>query len=74
MPIVTRPATPADLSILLTFEQGIIAAERPYDQTLRPDPISYYDIGELIASPEAEVIVAELDGVLIGSPPGPQTV
>ena len=67
MNIVTRPATAIDLPILLTFEQRIIAAERPYDETLLPDPISYYDIGELITSPESEVIVAELDGVLIGS-------
>ncbi|QDV22561.1 GNAT family N-acetyltransferase [Aureliella helgolandensis] len=67
MHIVIRPATAIDLPILLTFEQGIIAAERSYDETLLPDPISYYDISELIASPEAEVIVAELDGTLIGS-------
>ena len=67
MPITARPATRADLPTLLAFEQGIITAERPYDQTLRSDPISYYDIGELIASPNAEVIVAELDGTLIGS-------
>ena len=49
------------------FEQGIIQAERPYDHTLKPDPVSYYDIGELIRSTEAEVAVAEFDGALIGS-------
>lgn len=67
MPLTTRPATPADLPTLLQFEQGIISAERPYDQTLRPDPISYYDIGALIASDDAQVVVAELDSALIGS-------
>ena len=43
--ILIRAATLEDLPTLLTFEQGIISAERPYDSTLKPDPISYYDIG-----------------------------
>lgn len=67
MPLLIRAATPDDLPTLLDFEQGIVTAERPYDHTLKPDPISYYDIGDLIASPDAEVAVAELDGELIGS-------
>ena len=67
MDVTTRPATASDLPTLLTFEQGIITAERPFDPTIRPDPISYYDVGELIASPEAEVVVAELKGSLVGS-------
>lgn len=62
-----RPATLSDLPTLLEFEQGIVTAERPYDHTLKPDPINYYDVAELVASPEAEVAVAELDGRLIGS-------
>ncbi|MBC6995776.1 GNAT family N-acetyltransferase [Neolewinella lacunae] len=60
----TRTATRADLPVLREFEQGIIAAERPFDPTLRPDPISYYDLGELIDSDRAEVVVV-LDGDLI---------
>jgi len=65
--VLIRTAKPEDLPVLLTFEQGIIEAERPYDHTLKPDPISYYDVGELIASDQAEVAVAELNGDLIGS-------
>lgn len=65
--IIIRSATPEDLPTLLTFEQGIILAERPYDHMLKPDPISYYDVGELIADPNAEVAVAETAGRLIGS-------
>ena len=65
--LTTRPATRADLPILLDFEQGIVAWERPFNPTLKPDPISYYDIGELIDLGTAEVIVA-LDGEqIIGS-------
>lgn len=67
MTIKTRLATRADLPVLRQFEQGIIVAERPYDPTLKPDPISYYDIGELIDSPVATVVVAEADGEIIGS-------
>ena len=53
-----RVATVKDLPILLQFEQGIIEAERPFDPTLKPDPISYYDLKELILSDKVEVIVA----------------
>jgi len=68
MPDVTiRSARVVDLPVLLEFEQGIISAERPYDETLKPDPISYYDISAMITSPDAEVAVAERDGQLIGS-------
>ncbi|MDJ0920699.1 MAG: GNAT family N-acetyltransferase [Henriciella sp.] len=67
MPLTIRSARPDDLPTLLAFEQGIVTAERPYDHTLKPDPISYYDVGELIASPDAEVTVAEIDGALVGS-------
>ncbi len=65
--IIIRSAVPEDLPVLLTFEQGIIRAERPYDHTLKPDPISYYDVGALISDDNAEVAVAELNGKLIGS-------
>ena len=65
--LIVRSARPEELPTLKQFEQGIIYAERPYDHTLKPDPISYYDIGELIASPDAEVAVAEIDGQLVGS-------
>lgn len=65
--IMIRSARAADLPVLLGFEQGIVLAERPYDRTLKPDPISYYDIGAMMKSPNAEVAVAERNGQLIGS-------
>jgi len=65
--ITIRTATLADLETLLTFEQGIITAERPFDQTLDNDPISYYDIAAMIKAPHIEVVVAENDGEIIGS-------
>lgn len=65
--IIIRTARIDELPTLKQFEQGIIEAERPFDHTLKPDTISYYDLGELISSPEAEVAVAEYNGQLVGS-------
>ena len=65
--IIYRSAILEDLPTLLEFEQGIITYERPYDSTLKPDPISYYDIKELILSESAEVHVAEHNNEVIGS-------
>ena len=62
-----RSARATDLPVLLQFEQGIVQAERPYDHTLKPDPINYYDIAALIDDTDAEVAVAVLDGIAIGS-------
>lgn len=65
--ILIRKATKMDLEILLEFEQGIIKAERPFDPTLDDDPISYYNLGEMITSENAEVLVAEYQGEVIAS-------
>lgn len=66
-PIITRSATVEDLDTLLQFEQGIVAAERPFDPTLKPGEIHYYDLKALISSPEAEVIVALSGEEIVGS-------
>lgn len=63
---VIRPAALADLEILRRFEQGIIAAERPYDPTIRSGDVHYYDIGALIVSPDAYVALAERSGATVG--------
>lgn len=65
--ITTRKAQPSDLDILLSFEQGIITAERPFDPTLKDGEIHYYDLAKMIAASDVEVIVAELNGEVIGS-------
>ena len=67
MKTTVRPATLDDLPVLKAFEQGIIEAERPYDHLLKPDPISYYDIGEMIEADDAEVMVVEVDGEIAAS-------
>lgn len=65
--ITVRKANSGDLTQLLRFEQGVIAAERPYDSTLKEDPITYYDLKQLVLSEEAAVVVAEIEGEVIGS-------
>ena len=67
MEIKIRPAKEEELGVLLEFEKGIIETERPFDITLKDGEIHYYDLLELIRSPDSEVMVAEIDGQLVGS-------
>ena len=62
-----RKALLLDLEQLMVFEQDLIKTERPFDPTLKPDPIKYYDLKSLITSPLAEVVVAETDNKVIAS-------
>jgi GNAT superfamily N-acetyltransferase len=64
--IMIRKAVPADLETLLGFEQGIAEAERPMDSTLKEGEIHYYDLAQLIAAENVHLIVAELNGELLG--------
>jgi GNAT superfamily N-acetyltransferase len=65
--IIIRKATLADLAQLLVFEQGVINAERPFDETLKTGHTCYYDIDRMIAAAEVELLVAETAGRLVGS-------
>ena len=65
--VKVRTATLDDLAILLEFEQGVISAERPFDSTLKEDPIAYYDLKALILNENASIVVAESEGKVIGS-------
>jgi ribosomal protein S18 acetylase RimI-like enzyme len=65
--MLLRKATKNDMPVLLAFEQGIIIAERPMDPTLKPDPISYYDLLSYVEREDVEVVVAEIDGTVVGS-------
>jgi ribosomal protein S18 acetylase RimI-like enzyme len=65
--IIIRPAQLNDLDALLAFEQGVIAAERPFDPTLKQDPIHYYDIKKMIEATHIELLVAVSGDMIIGS-------
>jgi len=64
--ILIREATLADLPVLLEFQQGVVDYERPYDPTIAPDPVTYYDIEKLIFDDEVSVLVASFEDQLIG--------
>ena len=63
---IIRKATPEDYETLLQFEQGVIAAERPFDPTLKDGSINYYDINALISSASVYLVVAAMDDTLLG--------
>jgi ribosomal protein S18 acetylase RimI-like enzyme len=65
--ISIRTATAEDLEQLYTFEQGVIQAERPFDPTLKEDPINYYDLPGMLKASHIELAVAESQGKLVGS-------
>jgi len=67
MEIIIRQAKESEINVLIEFEQGIVEAERPFDNTLKPGQIHYFDLLELIKSREAEVLVAVVDDQLVGS-------
>ncbi len=64
---ILREATLTDLPVLLDFEQELIRAERPFDCTIREDPVSYYDIGQMIPDENSCVVVVEHDGEIVAS-------
>ena len=65
--IIVRTAGLKDLDTLFRFEQGVISAERPFDNTIKDDPVYYYNLKEMITAPHTELVVAELNNELIGS-------
>lgn len=66
--VIVRRAELSDFNLLLDFEQAIIEAERPFDETIRIGAdVHYYDLAALIASADAELVVAELSSEIIGS-------
>jgi len=65
--IIIREATLKDLPVLLSFEQGIITAERPFDPTLKKEEINYYSIRDMILASDVHVVVAESQNKLIAS-------
>ena len=65
--VIIRKAQITDLVSLMVFEQGVINAERPFDSTLKPGHINYYDIEKMIDAADVELLVAELDNKIIAS-------
>lgn len=65
--IIIRNAHINDLEILKSFEQAVITYERPFAPNLKEDPITYYNIVDLINNEDATLLVAEVDNKIVGS-------
>ena len=65
--IEIRRAALKDLDQLLIFEQGVIKAERPFDPTLKPDPVNYYDLKAMLTASHVYLLVGELNNNIIAS-------
>jgi ribosomal protein S18 acetylase RimI-like enzyme len=65
--IKIRKASLLDLGQLLAFEQDLIKTERPFDPTLKPNPVHYYDLKSMLTSPLVELVIAETDNKIIAS-------
>src|SRR3569833_44260 len=66
-PIFIRKARLSDMDSLLQFEQGVITAERPFDETLKDEPIRYYDLHQLLTTQHIRLLVAQCGNQVIGS-------
>jgi ribosomal protein S18 acetylase RimI-like enzyme len=65
--VTIRKATAADLPTLYRFEQGVIDAERPFIPRLKKGDVKYYDLVYMLNAPHIHLVVAEVNGELIGS-------
>ncbi|KZN59305.1 hypothetical protein N473_03860 [Pseudoalteromonas luteoviolacea CPMOR-1] len=61
-----RKATLSDKAALLSLEQAVVNAERPYNSQIKTDA-HYYDLDNLLQSEQACVQVAECNGDIIAT-------
>jgi GNAT superfamily N-acetyltransferase len=54
-----RQAELNDLAELRDLEQCVVDAERPFNNSIKVDDVTYYDIHQLITSIDAQMLVAE---------------
>ena len=62
-----REASLEDKAVLLEFEQKVLEAERPFNPAIRPHGAFYYDLHDLLTSTESYLLVAEVNGTVVGS-------
>ena len=65
--IKIRKASLGDMEELLAFEQDLIKIERPFDPTIKADPVNYYDLKGMLTAPHVEVVIAEVNSKIIAS-------
>ena len=53
---------------MLLFEQEIIRAERPFDNSLKEgNDVHYYDLEMMLTQPDVKIAIAEVDGNIVAS-------
>jgi len=62
-----RKALVNDRAYLLSLEQKVIEAERPYNATLKSKDAVYYDLTSLLIDDASHLVVAEANGQIIGT-------
>ena len=67
MNVTLQKATLKDIPVLSQFEQGLIRDERPFDPTIRPDPVHYYNLKALITDPNTHFLMAWVDQKAVAS-------
>lgn len=65
--LTIREATTADMDQLLALEQEVVAAERPFNPSIRDSGAHYYDLERLIADPGTHLLVGEVDGRVVAT-------
>lgn len=65
--LLLRDAVLSDLPTLKEFEQEIIRAERPFDPTIRQDPVTYYDLEKYVLDDDVKVVVAVHNSKIVAS-------
>ncbi len=62
-----RLATKEDLLVLDKFMDGLVAAERPMDPTIKEGKVVYYDLAKFIGSSDSALYVVVLGDEIVAS-------
>ena len=62
-----RKALVNDQAYLLSLEQKVIEAERPYNSTIKSKGAVYYDLTSLLIDDASHIVVAEVNNQIIGT-------
>lgn len=65
--LALRKASIKDHGALLTLEQKVIEAERPFNSTIRGENAIYYDLEQLLTNEDSHIVVAERQGHIIAT-------
>lgn len=65
--LIVREARGEDYRSLVTLEQKVIDAERPYNMSLKKQDAYYYDIEKLISDRDSRLVVGEVSGNIVAT-------